>query len=441
MENNQNNLENQNIQPESDASPELNTTSAEPAATPSTESTPETAPSKKKVKTHLICIIAALIILLGGGGAFATFVLIKTSPNNAAIDAFSNLVNAKQVAIDGHVSFKTGFLIGNSTVDLNFNTKVASSGHSTDISIKLTFTDGSTIEVANFGEVMLNNGILYLKVGKINEFYQTYLRETISPYLTSLASWQIHNQMTSDCYSAGGNYSTCHSSDYYSSPESQQLIEERTTSILDDIDHIVASIDGNWFEFSIDEILNSDFVVNKLSVPAIARQGISSAYNCIVNNANNFPSYATDLSSYYGKYPFINLTPTSDNYYALSANPAIFADFINNAEDNVSIYLDAKACVNTSFSGLNYSYKMTAEDAKRIIENSPEVAIRYEGFLSHHLTDIRIKNNDTYYPMTAQINFSYPDNLQISAPSEHRPIIDLVEEIYKIITTKIFPSY
>ena len=416
-----------------------NTSYVEPIQEPTENSSPQ---PKLNKKAYLLGTIIAIVILICIG--IGAFFIVKNSPENATIDALNNLANAEKVALDGNISISPDYsLIGVDTIDINFGTKIIDSNNKTDVSIKIAFTDGSSTDTINIGEAALKSGIFYLQVSNITNLYQNYLREIISENLINNFTLQAQSRVFKECYQSDhSDHQKCIDSgnDNIDSETTQQQMAEKAEEFLDKIDNIVYSIEGSWYEFSIEDILNSELVTESIPNIASYRQGIKSTYNCTINAINNFSDYSENLSNYYRQHPFFTFDlSVHDNYYNLGYKPQVLADFIDNINE-VDIFNAIKGCF-----GVNYNrpYEITAKDIESNLEYLPNIAIRYDGFLNHHLTDIKIdkKMLDHGPHLESHISFSYPDNLEVSTPTEYRPIMDLIQEIYENIILEIQSLY
>lgn len=396
-------------------------------------STSATTPVKKKRTGLIIGVIIALLILLGGG-AFTTFAIIKNSPENALSDSLNHLMTADQIAATGSLNLtpKNLSLIGINSINLDFNTKHTQSNQSTEASLQINFTDGTSTKFIDFGEIMLKNGVFYLHVDGLNDIYQNNIRSTLSSYLDSIIRSRYTWSLYENCYDSD-SYTDCTIA-ISTTPELDATIATQSTQLLSQIDQIVAEIDNQWFEFSIEDILNSDFLTNQLAIPSTMKQGIISAYNCSINVINQIADYSDDFSNLFNQYPFIKLTSGQNNYYDVSLDANNLANYLNNIY-NLSLYQDLAKCTGTT--PRTDSYTISANDVSANLKNLPNVALRFDGFFDHHLTDIKASQSNDYYDLSLDINLTYPTNLQISAPTDSRPIIELVQEVYTIILTTL----
>ena len=402
-----------------------------PAAVPTPAPTP--APAKKKRTGLIISLIVIFLIILGSGGTFATFAVIKNSAENILLDSLGHLVSADQVAASGTLNFtpKNLGLIGIDSILLDFDVKRAQSNQSADANLQINFTDGTSTDLINFGEVMLQNGVFYLHVDGINPLYQNSYRTSVSSYIQANLAMRYTWASREVCYSIDvyDAYLECINSIDTNSPELTATIAEQSDQLLSQIDEIVAKIDGQWFEFSIQDILNSDFLSEELALNTATKQGIASAYNCSIDIINHFSNYSDDFSNLYHQYPFVNLTPRQNDSYAVSLDANRLAGYLNNMP-SLRFYQDVAKCTNVA--SPSSPYQISAADLEPSLQSLPDISLRFDGFLDHHLTNAKVSQSNNYYDFSLDINFTYPSNLQVSAPADSLPIMDLVQEVYTI---------
>lgn len=396
----------------------------------STESTGEAVPAKKKKKGLIIGLIVAIVILLAGGG-FAVFAIIKNLPENVAMNAFDNLIKAERITVDGSIDItpKNTASVGIEAVNLSFDTKMASAGQSTDASLKINFVDGTSAQVMNFGQVMMSNGVFYLKVDGLKEFYQDNIRDLLVMNLSNNIELQYQMNKVVDCDSATGEeYVDC-VNNIRDTSMSDVVSDQLTEQIVGTIDDVVESIDGQWIEFSIEDILNSEFLTEQVAIPAMTRKEITASYNCMMDTTSRFSTdYANEFSDLYGQHAFLKLNSGQDGYYDVSFDADKLAGYMNNVS-KLKFYQDFTKCVDVGVD-LSEVEEISVDDVTEMIANMPNVAMKFDGFLDHHLTDMKVNQASDYYNISANMKFGYPSQLEVYAPTNTRPIMDVVEEIY-----------
>lgn len=410
-------------QPAIIATPTIATEPVQPAA-------PNPQPTKKK-KTPLIIALVVFLLLLVGGGTFATFAIIKHQPDNIAMDAMLNLISAKHVSIDGVADITLDDSISQYTnlksLSLNFNTKHSGFNHSTDVAISFELADGTTVMLPEIGEMMLDNGTFYLKVDNLKTVYTSY-RDMISSYVSSTMESRYRYQLIYECYDTAINRD-----DYYgcydikiSSPEDLAAIESMTNMVLGAIDEIVAYMDGKWFAVSLETILNDELLA---SLGESVRNEILNTYNCVTDKFGNFDQYTDEFATLYNRYPFIAVIPTDNSFYDVSFKPKELAGYINSLP-STSLYNDLSSCAKNQISISNSSYTVSDSDIAKTLEYLPSISAKFDGFLSYHLTELKVTADEDYYNLTSDFKFDYSDDITVSVPTSTIPVMDLVHQIY-----------
>ena len=360
---------------------------------------------KKKRKGLIITIIVVVLALLGGGGTFAALAIIKNTPENIFFDSFSHLMSSDQVAINGNFSITPKNLddVGISSIDLDFNTELAESNQQTKASLQINITDESTSKVINFDEVKLQNGVFYLRAEDFNEQYQQTLRPLITSYIEDyFKSYRIYN------------------------------IKQQSTKLISKVDQIAAKLDNQWIEFSLEDILNSEFFTKNIPLPSSSKQNIISSYTCSVEKINQISNYSSEFSDLYNQNQFVKLTSGQDGYYDVSLDTNHLANYINGLF-NLNIYQDYAKCLGTTLPTDTIS--VTAEDIEKNLDYLPSIALRFDGFFDHHLTSIKVNQSNDYYDLSLNANLTYPTNLRITAPTDSRPVMDFIQELYNTLLT------
>ena len=392
------------------AEPTTTAESATPSLAPTTQA--EATPTKKK-KTKLLVLVIMAILILIGGGAFATYAVIKNTPENILLDSINNLATAKNVAIDGSLkvtykepeesspfyseysSFDTLRFLDVEYYTIRFDATQAQINQNATVSLQIKFKDGKLIDNLKIGEVTLNGDTLYLQINGIEKIYKENIKEYLSYYATMLEN-------------------------------------EEADLILSTIDDIVAKIDGQWYEFSYEGILEDDFLNSIMPIPESVKQEYYSARDCVVEKLNNMPIYSNELFENYKNNKFINLFPSQNDYYLVFINFNNLASYMNNIS-NLKLYQDALECIDSSQTYVSRN-TVSAEELESSLEQLPDIYLHFDGFLNHHLTDIKMNYSNDFTEYSTDIHLTYPSNVQINAPSDSKPIMELVKEVYNTIT-------
>ncbi len=415
-----------------------------PTPEPVQPQTPTPEPVVKKKHTGLIATIIIVVIILLSGIAFAVFAIMKNSPTNIVLESVNNLLNADQVAANGefNLSLKNLEYTNIESVNLNLDIERAQSNQQAEANLKINFTDGTSTATLSFGEIMLRDGVFYLHTDGVYKLYQDFFRDLLSSEIEYSISSQYAQKNTTTINSCNNSDSDLYTlycildNTSESETANNDEIAQKTAKVLTQIDEIIAKIDNQWFEFSIEDILNDGFFEKMIPISNNTRQEITTSYNCSIKFFNQIPKYVNSLSDLYNTYPFVELNPAQDNYYNISINASNFANYSNNAIYYSDARKDLSECMGTNYT-IDDEYEnetISVEDIEKDLKNFPNIAVRFSGFLNHHLTDIKINQTTDYFELSSYINLTYPSNLQASAPEDSQPIMEFIEEVYTKIT-------
>ena len=420
------------------AAPTNAATSTEVEAITPTDSTltnPTPEPGKKKSKKGLIAtLICLFLVLLIGGGAFAAVYIINNQPASIIASSMNHFFNAKQVEMNGSISFSVGDDVdfGVQSISLNFDDKAAGFSNSATATLNINFSDGTSAPAVELGETMLTNGVLYIKADGLNDFYNESLRDTLKTTLMSqlINGYQI--KTTTDCYTSDETGDSTYCTDEYSTtvavdPTIKTTASQAIDTVLNQVGEIVSIIDGQWIEISIDDIMNHEYFA---TVPSTTRQTILDAYKCSVNVLNQFSSYANEFSDLYSQNPFINMTSGQDSFYNISFDSTNLVGFLNGT-NNTQFVQDMSKC-NGSNNG-TASLNVDAEKVESALNYLPNISARFDGFIDHQLSELKVSGQNDYFSLSSDLKFSYPNNNDITSPSDSRPVMEIVEEVYQMI--------
>ncbi|MBR3322041.1 hypothetical protein IKG05_00125 [Candidatus Saccharibacteria bacterium] len=389
---------------------------------------------KKRKKGLIIALVSIFAVLLVGGGIFTAFAIIKNQPNNIALSALNNLFTADQVDINGsiNIAIPGSEKIGIESVSLNFNEESAGMNNSATATISVDFANNTQTASVGIGEVMLNDGVLYLEATGLKDFYESAIYDSAYEALTYQLGSNYRTALVQDCYTTtttSEEYSNCYS--FYQTnitPEIATSINNVATEILDQISNIIASIDGQWIEISLDDVMSSNLLGD---IPVYTRQSVTSAYHCTINTLNQISNYSSELSDLYNQNPFLIMTSAADSFYDISFDATNLAGYLNGLP-HTKLSSDLATCTNTTISDTT-NPNFTASDIQSVINFLPKISAKFDGFLNHHLTELKLNQQNESYQLSSDLKFTYPKSANISAPTDTRPVMDVIEEIYQAI--------
>ena len=420
----------------SNSNPNPNPNPNQPAPTPPT-GLPATGdvviePTKKKHKKGLIItLICVLAVLLIGGGAFAAAYIINNQPANIIASAVNNFITADQVEIDGSVNFalQDSEEFGLESFSLNFDDRASGLSNTTTATLNINFTNGASAPAIELGEVLLNDGVLYIEANGLQDFYDNAFRDNIKTTLMNQILYGSSTTIVTDCVATDDEeeYTDCveeSTTVVEVDPATEAAASKAVDEILDQIGEIITSIDDQWIEISIDDILSSDMLS---TVPDSTRDTISEAYKCTISTLNQIPSYSDELNNVYSQNSFITMTSGTDSFYNISLDANNLAGFLN-AMPSTKLASDLATCLNTDASIAN---NVTIDEINSALEYLPQISAKFDGIFDHHLTELKMSEQNDYYSLTTDLKFSYPNNIVVNAPADSRPVMDVVEEVYQ----------
>ena len=387
---------------------------------------------RKRKKALIATIISIIAVLLIGGGAFAVAYFISNQPNNIAMSALNNLMNAKKVEVAGSINLSMNgtflaFSPGLDSLNIPLDEKTADSNNSTTASISATLTDGTKIAPVELGEVMLNDGVLYIEATGVKDLYYNNLYDLVNSAVISQVQSNYTSQLVEQCYAASPGNADCAA--LYNSELPAELsanVEYVANNILQQIGGIIESIDGQWVEISIDDIMNDEMLS---TIDQSSRQQITSTYHCTIDTINSLSNYSSEFSDLYGQNPFLNMTPAANSYYDLSLDATNLANYMN-AVPNTNFYKDLAKCTGDSTSAPT----ITADDIQPALTYLPQISAKFDGIFDHHLTDLKITSSNDYFNLSSDLQFTYPNDITVAAPSNSRPAMEIFTEVYQNLT-------
>ena len=438
-------MENQPMQP-SGTSPETPTNPnpgesaapTTPATTPTETATPPTglpatgdvileAGKKKRKKGLIITLVSILIVLLIGGGAFAAAYIINNQPANIIMSALGNFFNSEQVAVDGSIdlALQDSEELGVESLSIDFDEKNSGLSSNTTATLNVNFSNGASALAIEFGEVMLNNGVLYIEASGLKDFYDQAFRDNIKTTLINQALYGYQSNSFDDCYITDDTEEVKCVEEITIDPDTEAAVSQAIDEILNQIGKIIDSIDGEWIEISIDDIMNSEMFA---TTPSNTRQALTDSYKCTTDTLNQISNYSSEFSDLYSQNPFIDMTAGNDSFYNISFDSTKLAGYLNGTS-NTKFANDLASCFNANI--YDTTSNITADDVAEILQYLPQISAKFDGIFDHHLTELKMTEQNDYYSLTSDLKFSYPDNVTIVAPPNSRPLMDVVNEVYQ----------
>ena len=407
-----------------------------PKDRPMEKAAPAPVPEKKK-KTGLIAgIIAAVAVLLIGGIVAAVVIMnmSKMDPVTAAMKKIMDGEAPANVAIGGDINIAVNdefSPISNLKINLNSNMIASSMINDSVAKVTATIKNVGDLEV-EFDEVYAGDGNLYFKIDGAT----TALENSGLLYLLNL-SGQLPEDV--DCGEDGYCETTeleeitC-DEDEEECEEiniddtelnvlgdgAQNILDEDTLTYFASLLNMVEVIDGQWLRVSVDDL---DVLSNGTTN--------DSDISCVTGLVSDINTNSNSAAELYNKYPFISSTNEgvsleAKNYpvYMVSIDSENFANYVNsiqNSELSGSLY----SCL-----GWEDNVSVDEDDATTIVEEMPIVYAEVDDENNFSRLYLEYDLNDGEATVTIDLDFSYPDTVNVSEIEEYQDFSSVLEEIF-----------
>lgn len=405
-------------QPAAGATPEAQAApAAEPVATNVAPETTGAAPSvggegnaAKKSHTGAIIGIAAGVVVLGGVGVYA---YTSSQPENVALSAFSNFLNAKAISLSGTFSaLQEDSYSGDSNkviVTLKDDTQKLNDAATASVSIEMAGMD-KAVE-ADLGTVFLEDGTLYLKIDKLKDALNTAI-ET----------------MSDSSYNA--------------------IMTQYVESIFGDL---IGEIDGQWWKINVEEVTNG--LYDRGLIKSSDKNTINDGWACTLDYMKKVSEKQGEIADVYKDNQFITIKAHSGDLtnsagisldefkkagslYDLSFDAGKLTSFANVAAqkldtDSLTSCLVDKGIITESQK--EKTEEIQQADVEAAIKDLPSIVVATSGMFSHNLTGLYVDYADDATKTTTALTFSYPGKLSIAAPGDAKPVMDLYDSVMETV--------
>lgn len=346
-----------------------------------TDINPEQEKHKKKKPLFIAGIIFAILIVIGGGvGAFAFF-LWKNSPDNIALDIFSNLMKEKNVTTTGKIKLTNN---NSSYGDVEVSLKsVVNSDVNASLSADITFNTDKDHHIGLDG-IYLSNGDLYFKLEDKSDAQNPVFE--LEDILSNASS--MDSSTSAALISAGGTFD-------------------------------MSNLYGIWWKVSIPEIAE---VMSGYFGPAIS-DAADSFYSCATDAVKEIYQNGNDKVELYKKNNFLSLKEKSKNVYDASIDRNKFASFINGMNETSGMK-ELNGCL-SDLGALSGTISANVVDKENIAEKIPNTFIISTND-QNQLIKIALQSDNDDFRMDIDLSFEYNGYTNISAPSESTSVADSV---------------
>lgn len=400
----------------------------DPASRPM-EQAPVIIPEEKPKNKKLGLIIGMVICLFVAAGCGVAALLIAANPGtkDPVSEAVSKLMNRQSpanVAMRGDITVTMNnpeIPFSALTIDLEAETTSTSLVNSTSAKLILTLRNGNDISL-RFDEVYGANGDLYLKIDGVASVLSD------QKFIQSLMGGEIEAE--TNCVTDETGMTNCVSTDIEYQPMDCLEGEDCTGIITQPVVQqafdptlillsIVDTIDGKWLKLSIDEL-------GSLS-ENITTEG---SMSCMVDFMTNASESSNSFAGIYNRNPFvssstenISVLSKNDPVYRVEIDDKIFTNFVESSKDSKAM--------SELFNCLGYENAVVNTDnvAEEIAGLPPifvEVNENYDITRLYIASDL----NDGEAKMVADIEFSYPANINVSEPTEYQDVSTILQSLF-----------
>ena len=376
------------------------------------EQSVKTPVAKPRKKTGLIIGLIVCIFLAVGCGVAAALMMMNAEkdPVAAAVKKLMSGQVAENVAIDGNVEL---LLNDDSSpiTKINFNldsqAKAGSRVSASNAVIDFTFSDDEEMTL-EFSDVISTDGNLYFKL------------DGIANLMTKINSLSFTTQEPSaPCLDP--NDPACLVAPIDGLDTQYDIVEPEVNPLLgvtEMLGGIIGVIDGQWLRISTAEFESLE-------------NGIEFDGNvtCMFNLFNSVSDNSNAAAELYNKNPFIGSTTENipinsklNPVRQITIDDKAFANYINSIQDS-SFAEDFYDCLD-----IRDDVSITSDDVKEVVEQLPAIYVEVDKDNNFTRLFLRAVSDESDVTMTADFSFSYPANVNISAPAEFVEFEELIQQ-------------
>lgn len=391
-------------------------TTFDPLNRPMQKAVDEVPVKPKKKKTGLIVGAIVCLVLALGCGVAAAVVIANLNRGDVVTQAFEKLLSGKaptNLAMDGTISvdvLNEKSYITDAQISVQGEMVPGSTINAASAKINLNTVTGRSYTLTA-SEVYAADGDLYLKFdGITNLLSEVNLQTTAETTLETEADPEV----AVDPEITTNTVTTEETTEI--DPE-MSVETEMSKWMLAQMVKMFEVVDGEWLRIPTD------------SVGAVAGLGDDSVPVCTVKFVTELNSNSNSLIGAYNRNPFIgsmteNLKIASEQnpIYRLTINTDNLAGFFNNSVITTAAknYTD---CLGQS-SGEMAS---ASEVATKVVEGLPELYVEIDN--NYNFTRFYTETGDDSASVKVDLRFNYPNNVNISEPTEYKDFSTILEEV------------
>ena len=374
---------------------------------------------KPKSKKRIIFGAIALTVVAGCGVAAYFYSL----PEKVAADAITGYIKQanKQMHMSGSIEIKphqnneSASLLQN--IRLDFQSDTNHFNNNVSVNFNLAMQGGQNINFS-LNAYVQENGVIYLNVDKLKDAFNK--ATSFMPI--------VHDG------------------------------QNGTPSILGLMQKAIGTIEGKWWRINVNETVNA-VGDNGQKMDQKEKEEVVSRYNCFVREVKKDLEQTDKVADSYRKSPFLAVKPANVDdlknnstanrvketgmLYQASIDSNKLFEFIRDKKQ-----LAEKSGISSCFEEENSQnedpslddsrdsdktkedHKHNEEEVKKLAESLKNVYLGVD-FFTHQLKSFFIYNSDKSYEFSGAISFDQNKAFAFNAPSNSRPITDLVNDLTK----------
>lgn len=400
--------------------------SLDPNGRPMEQVVPPTEPVKKK-KTGLIIGIIIGILCLVGIIVAVVAILLSNQKDTAVTKAIQKIMDGNTPANmhlggDVDITINTpGTPVKGFKVSLDSNLVLGSSIHSSKGTLSFTTFENKdySFDVNVIGST---DGSYYFKIdGLVNALDESDIMNVISS----------PGQTATDCNSTDSCSNTIDNEglqeetilDTVNMGESSDITSSYSNMFIESAVSFLKEIDGVWVRITNDEVSStvSGSIVN------------TGPLSCVTDLAGELKRNTNTISRFYSKYPFVTSTTENVNVamkqypvHAVGIDPENLVGFYNSLS-SIDISDNARSC----FGLKKNAEPVTENDLAWINDRLPNLFVEVDNDFNFSRLYTHIAPADSVVVYTMDLDFSYPENVNVSGPEEYKDFTSILKDYMK----------
>lgn len=412
----------------------------DPTARPMQQAPVATEVPKKKKKNGLFIGAIIFLFLAIACGVAAALIFLNMDKGDAVSAAIEKIMDGKtpaNLAIKGEVNFDITYNespFSKINVDINSEAATTSRVNRVEADITANFRNGDELVKLNLAETYGANGDLFVKIDGITE--------AINAFTTRQQILNGGNVITSSCVDEITGEDV---------PCDNEVLETETTEILPEPESdpneqlvqtialfggIAEAVDGEWVKLPLDDVSG-----------LISSDETDSDMKCLADLISDADQNSNTLNGLYKENPFImsskekvSVASRQNPIYKIAIDEEKFANFVNESQKTEAIS-KFYSCVGYEKS------KASAENIAEEFSKWPAIYVEIDGDSNFTRLYFEMPLKDDcedrdgcvetdYGTVTVDLDFSYPENINVPEPVEYKDFNQLLQGLMsQIIVT------